>query len=125
MNTLTCDSQSICINCCGIDYDFENRCKEIADISDDILTNYVKHRKQLKAKQRYKSKSKDPLLSASAIDDPAIVSNVPSSVDVLLVSVDVPSVDSSHGKVDAKLSLMENEIIDTVCSDRIHYLPLE
>ena len=82
MSTLTYDFHSVFIKCRGIDCDFENNCNECADISDDVMTSYVKHHKQLKAKQRYKSKSKDPLLSASAIDDPAIISDAPSSVDV-------------------------------------------
>ena len=62
MSTLTYDFHSICVNCCGIDSDIDHRCDECADIADDIMTNYVKHKRSLKSKQRYKSKSKDPLL---------------------------------------------------------------
>ena len=109
MSTLTYDFHSICINCRVLIAILFNRCNECAVISDDVMTNYVKHRKQLKAKYRCKSKSKDPLLSASAIDDSAIVSDDPSSVDVPPALVDVPLVDDVDGKVDAELSVIKNE----------------
>ena len=86
------DFHSICVNCQGIEWDFDHRCDECADVADDVMNNYVKHRRSLKPKHRYKSKRKDPLLSASAVDDPVIVSNPPSSVELLPVSLDPQSV---------------------------------
>ena len=88
MSTLSYDFHSICVNCCSIDCDFDCRCDECADIADDVMTNYVKHRRSLTSKQRYKSKSKDPFLSASAVDDLVIVSDPPSSVELPSVSLD-------------------------------------
>ena len=93
MSTLTYDFHSVCVNCRSVECDYDNRCDECTDIADDVMTTYGKHCRSLKPKQRYKSKSKDPLLSASAINDPVIISNPPSSVDVLSVPVNVPSVE--------------------------------
>ena len=103
MSTLTYDFHSICVNYHGIDCDFDHRCEECADIADDVMTDYVK--------QRYKSKSKDPLLSASSVDGLVIVSNPPSSVELLPGSLDPPSVSEDiQSKVNAKLSIVKNEM---------------
>ena len=61
MSTLTYDFHSSCICCCGIDCDFDSRCEECANIDDDAMTVYIRHRRSLLSKQRSKSKRKDPL----------------------------------------------------------------
>ena len=48
MGTLTKNFHSICIDCRGTDCGLDNRCAECLDITDDIMTMYVGHRKRLK-----------------------------------------------------------------------------
>ena len=40
MSTITYDFNSVCINCRGIDCDFDNRHGECTDIADDIMTTW-------------------------------------------------------------------------------------
>ena len=92
MSTMTYAFHSSCVSCHSVDCDFENHCEECANIDDEALSVYVRHRRLLLSKQRSKSKRKDLLLSASAIDNPVIVSDPPSSVELPLVSLDLSSV---------------------------------
>ena len=111
MSTLTFDFHSSCISCHGIHCDFDNRCEECANIDDNTMTVYVRRRRSLLAKQRSKSKRKDPLLLAAAIDSPLIVGDSPSSVEVPPLSLNFPSVtDEIHSTVDAKFSVFKDEI---------------
>ena len=55
------------------------------------MSKYVTHKESLKKKLKSKQKAKEKLLSKSAMDDKSNVSNVPSSIYVPTVSVDVPS----------------------------------
>ena len=106
MSTLTYDFHSVCVSCRGIDCDFEHRCDECANIADDDMTVYVRHRRSLLSEQHSKSKQKDLLLSA--VDDPMIVGDPDSCVElppVLLEPHSVPEDFQSTG--DAKLSCFE------------------
>ena len=109
MSILTYDFHFVCVNCRSVDCDFDFRYDECADIADDFMTNYVKHKRSLMSKQQ----SKDPLLSASAVDDPVIVSVPPSSIDLPPVSLDPPLVSEDiESKVSAKFSIVKNEMTD-------------
>ena len=78
------------------------------------MTEYVKHKLNLRRKLMAKRKLKDPVSSNSVSDDPAIISNAPSlvdpsvSVDAPPVSIDPPAFDE---RVDAKLSDVKTELV--------------
>ena len=108
---MTYDFHSVCVSCRGIDCDLEHRCDECANIDDDAMTVYVRRRRLLLQKQHSKSKRKDPLLCASAVANPVIVNNPPSSVELPPVSLDPPSVlEDFQSTVDAKLAVLKNEM---------------
>ena len=104
MSTLTKDFHFICVECRGIDCNLTDRCDECIDIDASVINNYLEHCKQLLAKQKYKCKCKDPLLSESVIDDQSIISDAPSSVDLPPVSLDVASVTSHISDFDDKFN---------------------
>ena len=47
MSTLTFDFHSVCVSSRGMDCDFEHRCDKCANIDDDAMTVYVRHRRSL------------------------------------------------------------------------------
>ena len=80
MSTLTYDFYYICVVAVAMDCVFEHRCDKCANIDVDTMTVYVRDMRSLLQKQHSKSKRKDPLLSASVVDDSVIVADPPSSV---------------------------------------------
>ena len=114
MSNITKNFCSICIDCKGIDCDIDNRCNECVNIETNIMTDYIRHKSRLKSKLKYRRKVKEPLLSESVIDDPSVVRDVPSSIDVLSASLDVPSVNfpfsDTNKRVNSKLSEVKDEL---------------
>ena len=84
MSTLTCVFHSICINVVVLIAFFGMDVMGVLTF-DDVLTNYVSIASSLKLSSDIRIK--DPILSASAIGDPPIVRDTPSSVDVPIIKM--------------------------------------
>ena len=119
MSSIKCDFHPVCITCRGVDCDVNNYRNECTNVDDITMTEYVKHKFSLKHKLLSKRKLKDHLLSATVVDDSAVIADAPSPAEQLAFH-DLPSVSSDppnpDDSVDAKLSGVKLKLIGQVCS---------
>ena len=114
MSSLTHDSHSLCIIYRGIDCDTDNRCAKCADVSEELMTTYVKHGQNLKRKLLSKKKQEGALSTHTVALDveipPSAVADLPSSPSPPSVTSDSPvSVDDS-----APVSDVQGDILTQV-----------
>ena len=77
--------------CRGIGCVLDDICNECECVKLEVMFKCINHKESLKKKSRSKQKANEKLLSKCVMDDELNVSDVTSSVDVPMVSVDVLS----------------------------------
>ena len=88
------DFHTVCIDCRGVDCDFDHRCMECTDIDNSTMTEYVHHKLTLRRKLLSKRKLKELKLANVAVVADDLAPDEAISSDALL-SVEPPlTVDS-------------------------------
>ena len=70
MSSLKYDLHIVCSQCCDVVCSLTTRCEECTDLSSEVMSDYLKHKKSLATKGK-----KKPVTSASSVLPSAVASN--------------------------------------------------